>query len=248
MHQQLYAEARAVLCALGFLTTLPLPNTTGRLAYQDGDFQRASAYYPLVGYLLGGLLWLAGWLLEWLTLPPLLNGVLLLGLWLVLTGLLHFDGAVDSADALLVAKSPVERLQILKDVQVGAFGLAVGVWILLLYAALLSSALPLYAPLLAVVLSRALVALPMYCYPAARAKGLGQQSRPSWWRLLLAMLWLLPLFWLPNLLLALALALSGVIALAAWAARRLGGGLTGDVYGLLIVLAELLALLAQISR
>jgi len=36
--------------------------------------------------------------------------------------------------------------------------------------------------------------------------------------------------------------LLGVTLVAAWAARRLGGGLSGDVYGLLIVVAELLVL------
>ena len=39
-------------------------------------------------------------------------------------------------------------------------------------------------------------------------------------------------------------ALAGVWLAARFAARRLGGGLSGDVYGLLIVTAELLALCA----
>ena len=228
-------EFKALHLALAFLTTLPLPHIRD---VQPGDFARASAYYPLAGYAVGGLV--AGLLYLNVPLPPGVVAALGVGLWLGLTGMLHFDGLVDSADALFAMKSPEQRLDILKDVHVGAFGLATGVLALLLLWSLLGAGLPWYAPLVAAVVARMVVLMPMNAYPAARQESLGAQSRQGRWGL--AFLFALPALLLPHAWLAALVALLGVTLVAAWAARRLGGGLSGDVYGLLIVVAELLVL------
>ncbi len=47
----------------------------------------------------------------------------------------------------------------------------------------------------------------------------------------------------PQVLVALLLAPLLVVSLGAWAARRLGGGLTGDIYGALCEITELVCLL-----
>ena len=142
-------EFKALHLALAFLTTLPLPHIHD---VQPGDFARASAYYPLAGYAVGGLV--AGLLYLNVPLPPGVVAALGVGLWLLVTGMLHFDGLVDSADALFAMKSPAQRLDSLKDVHVGAFGLATGVLALLLFWSLLGAGLPWYAPLVAAVVAR----------------------------------------------------------------------------------------------
>lgn len=231
-------EVRALHLALTFLTTLPLPRLRNDGPPEASDWARASAYYPLAGYVVGGVL--AG--LLWLAVPLPGGVVAALGvaLWLLLTGMLHFDGLVDSADALFAMKTPQQRLDILKDVHVGAFGLATGALALLLLWSLLAAGLPWYAPLVAAVVARMVVLMPMNAYPAARPESLGAQSRQGRWGL--AFLFALPALLLPNAWLAALVALLGVTLVAAWAARRLGGGLSGDIYGLLIVLAEVLVL------
>lgn len=231
-------EVRALHLALTFLTTLPLPRLRNDGPPEASDWARASAYYPLAGYVVGGVvagvLWLA------LPLPGGVVAALAVALWLLLTGMLHFDGLVDSADALFAMKTPQQRLDILKDVHVGAFGLATGVLALLLLWSLLAAGLPWYAPLVAAVVARMVVLMPMNAYPAARPESLGAQSRQGRWGL--AFLFALPALLLPNAWLAALVALLGVTLVAAWAARRLGGGLSGDIYGLLIVVAEVLVL------
>lgn len=223
--------------ALTFLTTLPLPHVR---EVREGDFGRASAFYPLAGYVVGGLVALVLWLP--LPLPEGVRAALAVAAWLALTGMLHFDGLVDSADALFATKSPERRLDILRDVHVGAFGLASGVTALLVLWSLLAAPLPLHAPLVAAVIARLLVLLPMNLYPAARPESLGARSREG--RLLPALLLALPALLLPGAWAAALAALAGVLLAARFAAARLGGGLSGDVYGLLIVTAELLALCA----
>lgn len=231
---------RAAHLALTFLTTLPLP----QIRYQDGDFARASAYYPLAGYAVGAgvalLLWLP------LPLPAGVRAALAVALWLLLTGMLHFDGLVDSADALFTMNSPAKRLDILKDVHVGAFGLATGGVYLLLLHSLLAAPLPPLAPVVAAVAARTLLLLPMQLYPAARAgqTSLGASSRQGWGAWPIALLLAAPTLLIPGAWAAWLAALVAALGLARFAASRLGGGLTGDSYGLIICGAEVAALLA----
>ena len=229
--------------ALTFLTAFPLPHVR---EVRDGDFARASGFYPLAGWAVGGLAALLLWLP--LPVPAGVHAALVLAGWLASTGLLHFDGLVDCADAVFTMKSPEKRRAILKDVHVGAFGLATGALALLTLWSLLSAARPLDA-LTAAVLARAVLLLPMNLFPPISEGSLGGQARAGaggapWIALLLtAPLLLLPLPW-PHLLAALAAALAASLLVARFCASRLGGGVNGDVYGACIVLAELGALLA----
>ncbi len=227
MHAML--RFRPFWLALGFLTTLPVPDV-GKV--QPGERRAASAYYPLVGWVVGAVLALA----EFATsgLPDGLAAALVLAVWLGVTGMLHFDGLLDSADALLAPRPPRERLQILGDVHHGSFALGTGMVFLItkwqLVASLHSSWTLLFAP----VAARFWVLPVLNAFPPARPEGLGATARQGRWSLG-------ALFTLPVLLLApVPFIVSGAATflLAAWASRRLGGGLSGDVYGALIELAE----------
>jgi len=238
---------RAAHLALTFLTTLPLPHV-GEV--RQGEFARASGFYPLAGYAVGGVVALVWLLTNWLHLPSGVGAALGVAAWLAVTGMLHFDGLVDAADALFVMKSPAERLKILGDVHVGAFGLASGVTALLIRFSLLQ-ALPTAWPLLvAPVAARLAVLVPMNRYPAARQESLGARSREGWWPvacLVAVPALLVPLPGVLTALLGFAAALLAALGVAAFAARRLGGGLNGDVYGSCIEVAELAALTTLIT-
>lgn len=230
-------EWRATHLALAFLTVLPLPGV-GQVP--PGRPARASAYYPLAGYVVGGL----ASLVLLLPIDPGLRAALALSLWWGLTGLLHLDGLIDSADALLAPVPVARRLEILRDVHVGAFGVVVAVLATLLTWTALVGTDSVLAPLIAAVLARSLVLIPMQLWPAARPEGLGvgaHAARRSW-RWLLAVALAAPTLLLPGAWAAWIGAAVAVALVAPWAARRLGGGLTGDTYGLLIVVGELGAL------
>lgn len=230
--------ARPFWLALGFLTTLPTP-PIGKVA--PGEMRRASAFYPLIGWIIGGLLVSAAWLFA--NLPTGLAAGLVLALWLGVTGMLHLDGLLDSADALLAMRPAPERLRILGDVHHGSFAFGVGFAFLLLkwQAIGLSGWLAL---LLAPVVARFWLLPLLNLFPAARPEGLGATARQGRWELGL-------LFALPALVLApLAFLVTGAWALLVgyWASRRLGGGLSGDVYGAIIETSELAFLLALLFQ
>ncbi|KQX51755.1 adenosylcobinamide-GDP ribazoletransferase [Paenibacillus sp. Root444D2] len=119
---------RACIAAFQFLTRLPIPV---QIDYTDRVFQRSVIFYPLAGFVIGLLLLLAGEGLS-LVLPAMPAAVLLLGFWVVLTGGLHIDGLMDTADGILSHRPREQMLEIMKDSRVGAMGVIVCVLHLLL--------------------------------------------------------------------------------------------------------------------
>lgn len=121
---------RSLLGAVVFYTVIPLPSRW------QLDWQRVARWAPLIGVLLGAVLALVEMALQALGMPSLTRSVLVVALWVALTGGLHLDGAIDTADGLAVS-DPRRRLTVMKESTIGAFGaIAAGVLLLLKTAAL----------------------------------------------------------------------------------------------------------------
>lgn len=225
--------------ALGFLTTIPAQVNE---PLQPGDLGRAAAWFPLVGLLLGLALAALHWLLG-LLLPPAVAAVLLVIAWAALTGGLHLDGLADCCDGLLASASRERRLEILRDPRLGAFGGAGLALHLLLKVSLVGALAPGQAVLAlvsALVLGRWLILLAAQ-QPLARPGGMGADfalglSRPVYALAAALPLALLALDW-PRLLLAGGLAHLAALGAVGLARARLGG-VTGDVFGLVVELGE----------
>lgn len=239
---------RAVRVALAFMTTLPLPAPSGERAK---DFSRSVWAYPLVGLLLGLILVTAFELLT--SLPPPVRAVFVVGLWLLLTGALHFDGYCDVADAAFASKSPLERQRIAKDPAIGVFALAAGVLLLLTKVTLLGSVANGFWLVVPLVLSRTLVAWPMARFRPHASSRLGWRARVAPRDLILVLiaglglsgLWAWLFLDLQAWLIMVAAAAVMTVGLAHWLDRRMGG-LGGDAYGALIEVNEVVVLLTAL--
>jgi adenosylcobinamide-GDP ribazoletransferase len=210
-------------------------------------FERIARFGPLIGLVLGGLQGLFWWLTAgWLPLGAQVALVLALGL--TLTGGLHVDGAMDTADGLGAGPRALEAMA---DSRVGASGVqALAVLLLLRAAALLclATAAPL-ALLWAAFWGRVAPLLAMQWFPYLREQGSAGFHRQHWRGLRLE---LLPA--LLVLLLAFVLApwagwplpqgvgLLPAVLVPLWLGRRLGGH-SGDSYGACVEWVESLALL-----
>ena len=228
-------------------------------------FERIARFAPLVGLVLGGLqalVWglTAGWL------PLAAQVALVLVLAVALTGGLHLDGAMDTADGLGAGPRALEAM---KDSRVGAAGVQALLVVLLLRGAgliCLADGPPLAAPLAmvwAAFWARASPLLAMQYFPYLRERGTAGFHREHWQGLAKE---LRPVLW-ALLVLAVALALDVVLvgaglrvphgaALGLWGAvgvipavvvplwlgRRLGGH-SGDSYGACVEWSEALGLL-----
>jgi adenosylcobinamide-GDP ribazoletransferase len=231
--------------AVTFLTIFPAP----RGVALSGEIGRAALWFPLVGLLIGLVLWGVHWGARQLF-DPWLAGVLVTTAWVVITGALHLDGLADCCDGLLAPVSRERRLEILRDPRVGSFG-AVGVVLVLLLKAAAASAVNPVALLLAPAWARWLLLLAAR-QPQARPDGMGA-AFAVWLTPTIVVIAAIapvvlaiaitPLRSLPAMVVALAVCW-GVLALAK---ARLGG-VTGDVYGLVVELAEVAVLLVFAAR
>ena len=232
------------LRALGFLTILPCP----RYESTPEDLGRSSGWFPLAGALLGVLLAAAHAGLA-LLLPPLAAASFAAVLWAFLTRGLHLDGLADTFDGIGGGYSRESRLAIMKDSRLGTFGGIAVASALLLKATLLAGTertAALQALFLAPVLGRWAILFAMRLFPSARPGGMGDLFRKGCTNrclytgtaaaVLLAaasggmtgimLLPLVPLF---------------ALLFSRWLASLLGG-LTGDSYGAVCELSEILSL------
>ncbi len=236
-----------ILVAFQFLTIFPSVTRQDRI-FTPVEMGRSVAYFPLVGLVLGGILLTIDSLLGHFFRPQL-AAVLVVAAWLVLTRALHFDGFLDIFDGLFGGFTPERRLEIMKDSRVGAFGVAAGA--LLLFSKTLAVADLVNRPaafLLAPLLARWAMAMAIFAFPYARQKGLGRdmKDKTGWLQvvyasfLTLAVTWFLAGWWglfiFGIVLLTMVLVVSYML--------RLLPGLTGDSYGMLCELIELVVLVA----
>ena len=211
-------------------------------------FERIARFAPLIGLLLGLLqalvwLWLQG------RVPPAAQVALVLALGMALSGGLHLDGVMDTADGLAAGDRCLEAME---DSRVGASGVqAMLLLVLLRGAALLCLGVSAPAALIwGGFWSRVspLVAMDRFPYlkpdggtaafHRAHWRGLVREGRPALLALILLLMLMAPgggwsmaaLAALPALLVPLGLG------------RRLGGH-SGDTYGACVEWSEALALL-----
>ena len=118
---------KSFLIALQFLTVIPV---THSFIASDKQLGYSSLYYPVIGLLIGSLLVLAAFLLANISIQ--IQAVIILILWVLLTGGLHLDGLADCADAWVGGLGNKQRsLDIMKDPAAGP--IAVVVLVLLLF-------------------------------------------------------------------------------------------------------------------
>jgi adenosylcobinamide-GDP ribazoletransferase len=219
----------------------------------------AFAWFPAVGAGIGALLGVLWWGTEhaW---PAPVSAAIVVGGDLALTGLLHFDGLVDSADGLLGHLERERRLTVMREPGIGAFGVAVGAAALLARFAVLSSIRPSILLLTGLWCgSRTVMAVVPSIIPYARSDdgglataflGPGRRRSAALVAGLTGVAGLLcaVLLWRPLGGAIAALSGFAAAALVVVFARRRLGGFTGDVLGAAGVVFETVALIVAAAR
>ncbi len=228
--------------ALSLLTVIP----AGKVDYSVGAIGRSGKWFPVVGLLIGLILWALGHLMIG-HLPPILAGGLIVAFWAAITGGLHLDGLADCGDALPAAVSRERRLEIMKDPRLGAFGtIALVLFLILKVGATASLTGPrLFALILAPVIARWLSLL-VALQPTARPDGMGADFAGGLhrWNLLIAAILPLSLTVYGGWRAVAAVLIAHLVVFSLiYIARSRLGGVTGDVHGLAIEMGELTTLI-----
>jgi adenosylcobinamide-GDP ribazoletransferase len=232
--------------ALRFLSILPIP---GKARATDRQLGRSTAWYPLVGALLGALLFGCAYLFTrlWSVLPA---AFLCLAVWTTFTRGLHLDGLADTFDGLGGGTDADRRLEIMKDSRIGVFGVASVVIVLIGKFALLTEMIGVYRIrelILVPVLGRWSMLMLIYSFPGT-GSGLGRRVK-QYCRLpqflfgtlaAAACAWLFLGPW--GLVVLAGVGLLG--SAAGWLFWGKLGGCTGDSYGAVCEISEVLCLAA----
>ena len=230
--------------AVTFLTTLPAPS----FIVPAGGLGPAGRWFPFVGLVIGLLLWSVQSVAERFFAPSLAGALVVLA-WVALTGGLHLDGLADCCDGLLATVSPERRVEIMRDPRVGSFG-ALGLILTLLIKVLAAGIASPEALLIAPVWARWLL-LWAARQPQARQGGMGALFAAGVTQEVIVMAAVVPLFLLlfggGRGLMAVGLALLAMLALVRLARARLGG-VTGDVFGLVVEVSEVVVLLVFVAQ
>jgi adenosylcobinamide-GDP ribazoletransferase len=251
----------ACVAAFQFLSRIPLPL---RIAYSDTVLRRSVVFYPVVGGVIGALT-LAGGAVFSSLLPSLPAAVFTLALWVFLSGALHLDGLMDTADGILSHRSRERMLEIMKDSRVGAMGVIVCVLYLLMKLSLVQPIVPTHSPQLMAaavcipVWSRSFMTAAMAWWPYARSSGMGSPYRGVGTKhagasAMAAFLITLAILCSGGFTIVSACAAAAGLLLLTAAAGWLAaaymhsklGGLTGDTYGAINEWLELILLLGVI--
>ncbi len=231
---------------------IPVP----KAEWSRKNMKYALCFFPLVGLVVGVLFVAWGWLCFQGehgpgTLPFALVGAVIP---VIITGGIHLDGLLDTADALHSYEPHERKLEILKDPHVGAFGVIAAICYFFLYAAGLAmvrtrSQLLLIG--LGFVISRALSGMSLVWFPAAKKEGtlysFASAADRRAVRIVLAVI--LALCFIGAVLIqpvagaCMALAAMWVWTYYYYMSVKRFGGITGDLAGYFLCLCELAGVL-----
>jgi adenosylcobinamide-GDP ribazoletransferase len=244
----LAGQWRLLVGATRFLTRLPTPSD---VRFAPGGVDRSARYFPLVGQLVG-LLCAGAWLAAGRFWPGLPAAVLAIAVGVLVTGALHEDGLADTADGLGGGRDREQRLTIMKDSRIGSYGALALILVIAARIALLAGMAPAAGALALIVAhggARAAAVVVMTALPYAgdprTAKLKPAPGNVTWPEAALALAlgaWPLAALGAPRAVLAAGLAAAAAGGMA-FTARRLIGGVTGDILGAVEQLAEVALLM-----
>lgn len=231
--------------ALSMYSRIPVP----RVDWEKENMRYAMCFFPMIGVVIGAVMYLAGWLLDKTSVGGLFRGVVFTLIPIIITGGIHMDGFMDTMDALGSWGDREKKLEILKDSHAGAFAI-LGMGCYLMWSVAVWSELP--AEVLRVcgvsfVLSRALSGFSVVTFPAARNSGLlkmfqdGAQKKVVRITMCLYVAAAVIMMAVMNAR-AMAGAVTGVMIAFLYyivVSRKQFGGVTGDLAGFFLETAEL---------
>ncbi len=120
---------RSLAIAISMYSRIPMP----QFEWKEKDMRYAICFFPVVGIIIGIIEFLIYRLYKSFYISAELGTCLFIAVPLIITGGIHADGFIDTSDAFSSYKSKEEKLTILKDPHVGAFGIIRFATMLLLY-------------------------------------------------------------------------------------------------------------------
>ena len=199
----------------------------------------SAMFYPLIGFILGLILWGAHSILEPYV-PTTHLAVIIFGLWILVTGALHLDGLSDTIDGLFVNKE--KALKVMKDSHVGGMGMIFTIVFLLLKLSSLIHLEAFFLLPLVLMFSRLNATLAIYFYKYISG-GVTKLIKDELGKkqMFFSVLYTFAIAYYFSFLTAFVVSVLILLFVAWFFVKRLKG-LNGDIYGFIIEVTELFLL------
>lgn len=243
------------LIGLQFLTRIFVVRQS---VWTEQSFGESVKFFPAIGAVLGIICAAVAGTINFFGLP-LLTGAVGFSVLIILTGGIHCDGLMDSADGLFSGREREKILQIMKDSRAGSFGVVAMILVAALEISTLAELARLSTEILcaaifsAPIIARLMMVVTIGAFPYARPEGMGKAFAKFTTRRTIffaageTLLLLLPLSLAGGKFLICAAAATVAALIVAWRfatfATEKIGGVTGDIYGAVTTLSEMFALI-----
>lgn len=231
-----------LLLSFQFFTRIPVNKA---IELDKKNIRNAIFFLPFVGALIGLIAAIIYYILS--PYSNLIAGLFSISSMIIITGGLHIDGLSDTFDGFMANKDRERTFEIMKDSRVGAFGvLSIILLILFKYVFIISFNNGFFPILLSLINSRVVLSYIISYKKVAKTEGLGylfNGSNPKVFSILTLLIYVVVLaitntwYLFP---LALTIATAEIICKISY--KKIGG-LTGDVYGSIVEIGEVLSLL-----
>lgn len=108
---------KSLIIAFSMYSKIPMPH----LELEEKDMRYVMGFFPVVGIVLGGVMYLLYKLMNLVGMPDVSASLILMIVPLIVTGGIHTDGYMDTCDARNSYGDMEKKLNILKDSHIGAF-------------------------------------------------------------------------------------------------------------------------------
>ena len=236
----------SIVVAFQFLTRLYLPIN---VEWDTGNLRRSLMWFGLVGAFIGVILAGAMTLFNRFDLIPAVSAIIILLIWIFITGGMHIDGISDMADGFFSMRDKEKTLEIMKDSHVGAFGVITIVFLLLIKFEMLKEFIIIeknvWLLILPPTIARIAAGLVLSFYETTKKSGLGYTFHSSDPRIFWAIGFIVTLI-ISSILNIKSLIFIGIAMLASnimalWAKKKIGG-LNGDIYGAIVETIEVIGM------
>lgn len=232
-----------LILGIQFLTRIPL---NVEIEFNSKNISKSIFFYPLIGALLGLISYLSYFIFSKLLLE--IGALFTVVSMIILTGGLHLDGLSDTFDGFYSNRSKEEILDIMKDSRIGAFGVIILIIdIFSKYIIISNMDYNIHmALILSMANSRLVLGNRMSYGKVAKENGLGHmfnESNPKFYSNLSFLFYIIILIILnPYYIIPLLFNIILAFIITKIAYEKIDG-FTGDVYGALIELGEIISLL-----
>ena len=243
---------RAMVISFAMYSKIPMP----KVDWTEENMKYSMCFFPAVGMVIGALVALWGWFGQISGMSQPFHTAVILLIPVVISGGIHLDGLLDTADAMSSWQTKERRLEILKDSNSGAFAvitcvcyflLAYGVWTEV-------SGKELYVLALGFVLSRSFSGFSVVTFQCARNTGLAVAFAKPAQKKTVRLVMVLHILVCGFLMCVISPVLGGAALIAAAAVfgyyRYMSytyfGGITGDLAGFFLQVCELAMALAVV--